>query len=55
MRVSFRQNLLPEKGGFTVERKLFSVEQIMAVQAAGFCTAERRGKGIRQELTPPAS
>jgi hypothetical protein len=31
MRVSFRQNLLAEKGRFAVERKRFSVEQIMAV------------------------
>jgi putative transposase len=31
MRVSFRQNLLPEEGGFAVKRKRFSVEQIVAV------------------------
>jgi hypothetical protein len=31
MGVSFRQNLLPEKGGFAVKRKRFSVEQIVAV------------------------
>jgi hypothetical protein len=31
MRVSFRQNLLPEEGRFAVKRKRFSVEQIVAV------------------------
>jgi transposase-like protein len=31
MKVSFRQNLLPEEGGFAVKRKRFSVEQIVAV------------------------
>jgi len=31
LRVSFRQNLLPEKGRFAVKRKRFSVEQIVAV------------------------
>jgi hypothetical protein len=31
MRVSFRQNLLPEKERFAVKRKRFSVEQIVAV------------------------
>jgi putative transposase len=31
MRVSFRQDLLPEKGRFAVKRKRFSVEQIVAV------------------------
>jgi hypothetical protein len=31
MRVSFRQNLLPEEGGFAVKKKRFSVEQIVAV------------------------
>jgi len=31
VRVSFRQNLLPEEGGFAVKRKRFSVEQIVGV------------------------
>jgi putative transposase len=31
VKVSFRQNLLPEKGRFAVKRKRFSVEQIVAV------------------------
>src|ERR1700737_2003865 len=31
MRVSFRQNLLPEEGRVVVKRKRFSVEQIVAV------------------------
>ena len=31
MKVSFRQNLVPEEGGFAVKRKRFSVEQIVAV------------------------
>jgi putative transposase len=31
MRVSFRQNLLPEEWRFAVKRKRFSVEQIVAV------------------------
>jgi hypothetical protein len=31
LRVSFRQNLLPEEGRFAVKRKRFSVEQIVAV------------------------
>jgi putative transposase len=31
MRVSLRQNLLPEKERFAVKRKRFSVEQIVAV------------------------
>ena len=31
MRVSFRQNLLLEEGGFAMKRNRFSVEQIVAV------------------------
>jgi putative transposase len=31
VKVSFRQNLVPEEGGFVVKRKRFSVEQIVAV------------------------
>jgi putative transposase len=31
VKVSFRQNLVPEEGGFAVKRKRFSVEQIVAV------------------------
>jgi hypothetical protein len=31
LKVSFRQNLLPEEGGFAVKRKRFSVEQIVGV------------------------
>src|SRR6185312_12813351 len=31
MRVSFRENLLPEEGGDAVKRKRYSVEQIVAI------------------------
>jgi putative transposase len=31
LRVSFRQNLIPEEGRFAVKQKRFNVEQIVAV------------------------
>ena len=31
VKVSFRQNLIPDEGRFAVKRKRFSVEQIVAV------------------------
>jgi hypothetical protein len=43
MRVSVRQNLLPEKRGFVVKRKRLAVEQIVAVLQQ----AERVESGFR--------